>query len=443
MNSFKQSILGISSNKIALVSKDMKVSFGQLFEFIEQNRQIVESIRNSNVVVHARSRFEFAKLLVLLDGEVNNILFIPQDIHSKLFNKYYKDAEIEHEVYLDGNNLKINTINENVKTDRRIKETSWIIPTSGTTDIPKLISHTFRSLTRTVKTDTDTGKDYIWGLVFDIYRFSGIQVFLQSLIGGSTLIISETNDSMSDILNNLIKNNCNALSATPSFWRKVMMSKEVNNLDFKVVTLGGEIADENILQVLKSKFPSAKISHIYASTEAGVGFSVTDTRAGFPKKYIDNGINGITLKLSDRNTLLINNGNQDQKYLSTNRLYKSDGFIDTGDIIEVKGDRAYFLGRDSGAINVGGNKVQPEEVETVLLGSGLVHAAYVYAKKNSIIGNIVCADLVLIDPNADIKEIKKEILKFSREKLENFKVPAIIKFVTELQTTHSGKLKRD
>ena len=58
-------------------------------------------------------------------------------------------------------------------------------------------------------------------------------------------------------------------------------------------------------------------------------------------------------------------------------------------------------------------------------------------------GNIVCADLVLADPNADPKQIKMEILKFSREKLENFKVPAIIKFVDELQTTHSGKLKRN
>lgn len=442
MGSLQQSIHSIASDRTALATKETKVSFGELLALVHQNRQVLERIQNSNVVIHARSRFEFAKLLVLLDGEVNNILFLPQDIDAELFERYYHEAEIGYEVYLEGDDLKIATINDTVDGNNDNKDTSWIIPTSGTTDTPKLISHTFSSLTRTAKRDTDIGKEYIWSLVFDIYRFSGIQVFVQALLGGSTLVISEADDSMSDILDNLIKNGCNALSATPSFWRKVMMSKEVNSLDFKVLTLGGEIADENILQALKIKFPSAKISHIYASTEAGVGFSVIDGHAGFPKRYIDNGVNGITLKLSGTNTLLINNGNQAQKYLSTDTLYQDDGFIDTGDIIELKDDRAYFLGRDSGAINVGGNKVQPEEVEIVLLDSGLVNAAYVYPKKNPIMGNIVCADLVLADPDADTKKVKMEILKFSREKLENFKVPAIIKFVDELQTTHSGKIKR-
>ncbi len=74
------------------------------------------------------------------------------------------------------------------------------------------------------------------------------------------------------------------------------MSKEINNLDFKIITMGGEIADKNILQGLKLKFPNAKLLHIYASTEAGVGFSVKDAHAGFPKKYMDNGINGLILK---------------------------------------------------------------------------------------------------------------------------------------------------
>jgi len=217
------------------------------------------------------------------------------------------------------------------------------------------------------------------------------------MLSGATLIINRSNMIMSDILNNLIKHNCNALSGTPSFWRKVLMSKEINNLDFKIITMGGEIADKNILQGLKLKFPNAKLLHIYASTEAGVGFSVKDAHAGFPKKYMDNGINGLILKLSNLQTLMIKNNKQAQTYLSSDNLYDNSGFIDTGDIVEIKGDRVYFLGRDSGAINVGGNKVQPEEVESVLLNSGFLQAALVYSKKSQIIGNIVCANLVAHD----------------------------------------------
>lgn len=440
MNRLKNNLQNIPSERIALATAGVKLSYKNINDLIIKNINIVEEIKASNVVINGRSRFEFAKLLFLLDGEVKSILFLPQDIDETLFDRYYNEAEINYEVYLDGNELKFNTIEKHHSL--KFEETSWIIPTSGTTNIPKLVSHSFESLTRTAKQNIEIGANYTWGLVYDIYRFSGIQVFLQSMLSGSTLIISEANASMPEILNNLLASNCNALSATPSFWRKVMMSKELNDLDFKIITLGGEIADESILQALRAKFIEAKVLHIYASTEAGVGFSVIDTHSGFPKQYLDEGINGIALKMSSTSTLMINNGKQTQKYLSKDALYQNDGFIDTGDIIEIKDDRVYFLGRDSGAINVGGNKVQPEEVESTLLDSGFVHAAFVYPKKNPMMGNIVCADIVLKDANGDTKITKTEILKYCRDKLENFKVPAIIKFVDEIETTHSGKLKR-
>jgi non-ribosomal peptide synthetase component E (peptide arylation enzyme) len=139
---------------------------------------------------------------------------------------------------------------------------------------------------------------------------------------------------------------------------------------------------------------------------------------------------------------MIKNIKQTQTYLFSDKLYDNSGFIDTGDIVEIKGDRVYFLGRDSGAINVGGDKVQPEEVESILLNSGFLQAAFVYSKKSQIIGNIVCAKLVAKDNSIDKKILKKEILKFCRENLENFKIPGLIKFVDELETTESGKLKR-
>lgn len=441
MNSLKNNLQNIPSERIALATAGVKLSYKNINDLIMKNINIIEEIKASNVVINGRSRFEFAKLLFLLDGEVKSILFLPQDIDETLFDRYYNEAEINYEVYLDGNELKFNTIKKHHSF--KFGETSWIIPTSGTTNIPKLVSHSFKSLTRTTKQNIEIGANYRWGLVYDIYRFSGIQVFLQSMLSGSTLIISEANASMPEILNNLLASNCNALSATPSFWRKVMMSKELNDLDFKIITLGGEIADESILQALRAKFIEAKVLHIYASTEAGVGFSVIDAHSGFPKQYLDEGINGITLKISSTSTLMINNGKQTQKYLSRDALYQNGGFIDTGDIIEIKGDRVYFLGRDSGAINVGGNKVQPEEVESTLLDLGFVQVAFVYPKKNPMMGNIVCADIVLKDGTGDTKIAKTEILKYCREKLENFKVPAIIKFVDDIETTHSGKLKRN
>lgn len=442
MSTLKSRLLNIPFERECLISNNHLYTYGDLQHLIDKNQLNINKLQASNVVINARNRFEFAKLLILLDGEVKNILFLPQDIDTSLHDKYYKETQINYEVYLNNDVLEFNIVTQKVY-DNEIYETQWIIPTSGTTSTPKLVAHTLASLTRTTKNNIKKGSQFRWGLVFDIYRFSGIQVFLQAILSGSTLIISESDMSMSGILNNLVNNRCNALSATPSFWRKIMMSKEANKLDLTVITLGGEIADENILQVLKIKFPDAKIIHIYASTEAGVGFSVQDGHAGFPKSFLDNGLDDVSLKISSTNTLMIKGQKQRQKYLGDSKLYTDDGYINTGDIVEIKNERVYFLGRDSGAINVGGNKVQPEEVEQVLLSLEIISEAFVYAKKNPMMGNLVCADVVLKDKSVDIKLIKNELLKICRENLENYKVPAIIKFVDELQTTHSGKLKRN
>jgi len=442
MNTFKNRLLDVPFDRDCLIANDILIKYGDLHNIIELNKSTINKLYSSNVVINARSRFEFAKLLILLDGEVNNILFLPHDVDTSLHDRYYAEANINYEVYLEEDILKYNIVSEFIDS-KNIEETNWIIPTSGTTNIPKLVAHTFNSLTRTTKSNIELGHKYRWGLVFDIYRFSGIQVFLQAMLSGSTLIVSESNMSISETVNHLVSNKCNALSGTASFWRKILMSKESNGLDLDVITLGGEIADENILQALKAKFPNAKIIHIYASTEAGVGFSVHDGYAGFPLEYLQNVTNGVGLRISDKNTLMLKSEKQIQKYIGDNKLYEDDGFIDTGDIIEIKNDRVYFLGRDSGSINVGGNKVQPEEVEQTLLSSGLIYSAYVYPKKNPMMGNIVCADVVLKDKIADKQTIKLELLKYCREKLENFKVPAILKFVDELEITQSGKLKRN
>jgi acyl-CoA synthetase (AMP-forming)/AMP-acid ligase II len=444
MLNIQQCIENIPPLRVVFTNDSHQYTYAEVTQLQISNMDTIQELKGSAVVINGRERLEFALLLSLLDSHVTKVLFLPQDIDKELHEKYYQEAKINYEVYLENNSLKYNTVNSlNKKQDKgSTYKTEWIIPTSGTTNIPKLVSHSFESLTKSTKFNIELGEDFRWGLVFDIYRFSGIQVFLQSILAGSTLIITSPMQSMGEILNLLVEKKCNALSATPSFWRKVLMTKESNKLQLKRITLGGEISDNNILQALNKKYPNAKISHIYASTEVGVGFSVRDGKEGFPKTYLDGALDSIRMKIDPKGLLWIAPENQGQKYLSCAKMYDNDGYINTGDIVELRYDRVNFLGRDSGAINVGGNKVQPEEVEARLLSSGLLSAVYVYAMKNSMMGSLVCADVVLLDSASDKKEVKTQILKYCRENLEGFKVPAIIKFVNELKTTQSGKLKR-
>ena len=440
MKSIQSVVSSVPALRNALIDRDSVYTYRNLYDIKDKNTEAIQFLSGQNVVINGRSRIEFAILLFLLDGNARSILFLPTDIDNSLHQRYYDEANINFEVYLHDGILKYNVVNS-VKCKENTLSTQWIIPTSGTTNIPKLVSHTFESLTRTAKINIEKGENFRWGLVFDIYRFSGIQVFLQSLLSGSTLIMTDPSQSMSDMLTLLAKNHTNALSATPSFWRKVLMTKESDMLNFERITLGGEIADNNILQALKQKYPKAKIVHIYASTEVGVGFSVSDGKEGFPVSYLNGELDSIEMKIDDNGLLWISPPDKNQKYLSDAPMYDTEGYINTGDLVKVSNDRVLFLGRESGAINVGGNKVQPEEVETVLMNSGLISAAYVFAMKNPMMGSLVCADVVLKD-EIDKKEAKKILLSYCREHLEGFKVPAIVKFVNTIETTQSGKLKR-
>src|SRR4029434_9911963 len=98
---------------------------------------------------------------------------------------------------------------------------------------------------------------------------------------------------------------CTALSATPSFWRKLAFGGLLDRLSLRTVTLGGEAADQLILDLLASRFPKAAIRHIYASTEAGVGFSVSDRIAGFPATFLHQPPPGVELRVRQADGMLL------------------------------------------------------------------------------------------------------------------------------------------
>ncbi|WP_121628147.1 AMP-binding protein [Poseidonibacter antarcticus] len=441
MNSILDYIADIPSSRVAFVTKDDSFTYKDIFDLYISNKEIIDTLSNSCVVVNARDRYEFSKLLSILDGKVKRIVFLPEDIETSLIERYYTESKATYEVFLENNILKLNEIDKNNILEN-IYETQWVVPTSGTTNNPKLISHTFESLTKTSKKNIELGSKYIWGLTFDIYRFSGIQVFLQALSGGSSIIIPESNYSMKETIELFVQNKSNIISATPSFWRKVLMTKESDNLSLKRATLGGEISDQSILTALKNKFRDVKLTHIYASTEVGVGFAVTDEKAGFPLEYIENGIGDIKLKVDNNSLLWINPGTKIQNYIAKESMYSDDGFINTGDLVKIENNRVYFSGRESGSINVGGNKVQPEEIEATLLNSNLVQTTYVYAKNNPMMGSLVCADVIPKDSEIDKTVLKKQILEYCRKNLENFKIPVLLKIVNDIEITQSGKIKR-
>ena len=120
----------------------------------------------------------------------------------------------------------------------------------------------------------------------------------------------------------------------------------------------------------------------------------------------------------------------------------TDDYYHSGDLIEWV-DEAQglfrFKSRKNELINVGGYKVNPGEVEVAIQDIEGVRQAMVYGKANSILGNVLCADVVL-EPGFTMTEL--DIKKVLGSQLQDFKVPRRIKFVEEISLTRTGKMKR-
>ena len=327
------------------------------------------------------------------------------------------------------------------------ESTEWILLTSGTTGTPKLVQHTLQSLGGALP-QTSSGERTIWSTFYDIRRYGGLQIYLRAVLSRSPLVLSSAGESTQDFLVRAAAAGVTHISGTPSHWRRVLMSGDAAILKPQYVRSSGEVADQALLDNLRAAYPQARIAHAFASTEAGVAFDVNDGLAGFPQAFLDNPAGAIELKVVDH-TLRIRSGRNAARYLGTAPavLVGDDGFVDTGDMVELVDGRYYFRGRMGGVINVGGLKVYPEEVESVLNADPRVRMSLVRARRNPITGAVVVADVVLTDPAssgaADAPDaVKNALLDACRRSLAAHKVPAMLRFVPALEFTAAGKLVR-
>ncbi|MDW5265033.1 MULTISPECIES: class I adenylate-forming enzyme family protein [Acidobacteriaceae] len=313
-----------------------------------------------------------------------------------------------------------------------------LLTTSGTTGKPKIAIHSLPALLgRIANVKQESAR---WLLTFHPASFAGLQVLLTAMISESELVGTSV-PTVANLANSLQKHQPSHVSGTPTFWRAILLVLENQGRDIplKQITIGGESVDQVTIDMLRDAFPSARITHIYASTEAGALFAVKDGHAGFPAKWLDQDIEGIGLRIRG-DVLEVRSPRTMEKYLTDPivKVRTEDGWMVTGDLVEQIGDRVVFRGRADDVINVGGAKVRPEEVEAALLKMPLVKEIRVFGQKNPISGAIVSAEVVISsDTNED--QARQAIYSFAKLHLENFKVPRILKFVPEIPINLSGK----
>jgi len=321
-----------------------------------------------------------------------------------------------------------------------VSESRLVLFTSGTSGPPKPAVHTWKSLASAVRYDERLcGR--CWLLSYDPAKFAGLQVILQGLLSGGRLAIPDE-PTPEAVGRALIEHRVQFASGTPTFWRMLLHGsrrEELARAELVQITLGGEPVGQGVLDALREAFPNTRITHIYASTEMGTCFSVSDGRAGFPRSYVADPSLPCRLSIADDGELLI----QSQRAMSGYLTPTADpsGWFATGDFVEVRGDRVMFVGRKSDAINVGGNKVLPFQVEEVIRAVPGVADVRVHGIASSVVGQLVAADVCPVS-GADRQSLRGQILVRCRGQLAKHQVPAEIRFCDRLSTTAAGKLSR-
>lgn len=338
----------------------------------------------------------------------------------------FEKSEFESTIILIIKNLISKKISNYTELISNIKETNSAIrlTTSGTTGEPKIVNHTFESITTNIKISNNRKND-VWGFAYNPTKMAGYQVLFQALLNENTLVNLFKCD-YKEITNRIVKYKITHISATPTFY-KLLTSEEVLYPLVTQISFGGEGSDLNTQIKIKSKFPNAKVKNIYASTEVSSLFATNGDLFKIPLKY--------------KNLVRIDSG---KLLVHKNLVGKSESIVlnedwyDTGDLIEaIDCDTFKIIGRTDSLINVGGYKINLNFVESKISTLDYVNICKVYYKSNSLLGNIIICDLVL---KSDIKifDIKKDMKNI----LNEYEIPTKINIVTEIEINENGKIAR-
>ncbi len=248
------------------------------------------ALAGRSVLIAAGAQLAAGLALIELDGLARRVVLAPPDLKATDLMGVIADAGIDA-VYCDGDHPALpgdmlvavpgplSPLPASQPGGGEPLDTEWVMLTSGTTGAPKMVVHSRAGLVGAID---PAAAAPVWGTFYDIRRYGGLQIFLRAVLGGGSLVLSEAGEPVGDHLARLARHGVTHLSGTPSHWRRALMAPEAALIAPRAVRLSGEIADQAVLDALARAYPGAAVGHAYASTEAGVGFEVTDGREGFP-----------------------------------------------------------------------------------------------------------------------------------------------------------------
>lgn len=310
---------------------------------------------------------------------------------------------------------------------RRRARPGLVLFSSGTSGDPKAAVHDFTFLLDKFRVRR-TALNTLNFLLFD--HWGGLNTLLHTLSNNGVTVT--VRDRSPESVCKLIEGfRVELLPATPTFLNLMLISGAHRKFDvssLKVITYGAEPMPQSTLTRLAEVFPNVTLQQTYGLIEVGVLRSKSRENGSL---WVKLGGEGFETRVVD-GMLQIKTASTILGYLNAPSPITADGWFMTGDAVEQDGEYFRILGRKSEIINVGGEKVYPVEVESVIQGMENVLEVTVHGEKNPLLGNIVCAKVRLVEPQ-DPQQFTDALKRFCQGRLERFKVPVKITVLEQQQ----------
>lgn len=319
---------------------------------------------------------------------------------------------------------------------RKTRHPGLIIFSSGSSGESKAIVHDMLPMLEKYR---QPGKRLrtIAFMLFD--HIGGVNTMLYTLANGGCLVLLAERTPV-QVARAIEIHQVDLLPTSPTFLNLMLLSESYKKYDFatlKLITYGTEPMPESTLKRLHILFPHISLRQTYGLSEVGIlrahsrscdSLWVKVGGERFQTRVVD----GI-LQIKAESAML--------GYLNAPSPFTADGWFITGDRVQVEGDYMRILGRDSEMINVGGEKVYPIEVESVIQEMEEVEEVTVFGEHNPITGQIVCAQVRLRhSESTDRRQFTAVLKRHCRQHLPSYKVPVKVFISDEAQ--HSVRLKK-
>lgn len=429
--------------KIAIICKDKKYSYVNLYNKIQNiKNELLLTIKKGEVVcILSDYSFESIALIFALYENKNIIVPITTTIENEIKEKIkesYSDKiiKIVDEKYLV-EFCKSCEKHQMIKEIIANSNSGLILFSSGSTGKPKAMVHNFDHLVENYKNKKEKTLNMILFLMFD--HIGGLNTLLNILSIGATMIIPQ-NRNADDICKLVQDYKISILPSSPTFLNLILMSKCNEKYDLstlRMITYGTETMPESLLNRLKLAFPKVKFLQTFGTSETGIANTYSMSSNSTFMKIDDQ---NLEYKIVN-NELWLRSKTQIIGYLNSSMdNFTKDGWFKTGDLVETTQDGYIkIIGRNKEIINVGGQKVLPNEVETVILQMPQIADCMVYGETNAITGQTVVCDVVLKVDIMTISEIKINIRKFCKDKLDFYKIPTKINVVDKVNFSNRFK----